>query len=99
MSGEDAPRPCLENLIVLEIKTNKQTNHLSTFTHVGTSSGDAPSHLLEFGYGLVNLVRVWAIVKTNELVPNSLSWCQQLTILRGVVRGCPLLSAQSTESI
>jgi hypothetical protein len=24
MSGEDAPRPCLENLIVLEIKTNKQ---------------------------------------------------------------------------
>jgi hypothetical protein len=25
MSGEDAPRPCLENLIVLEIKTNKQT--------------------------------------------------------------------------
>jgi hypothetical protein len=26
MSGEDAPRPYLENLIVLEIKTNKQTN-------------------------------------------------------------------------
>jgi len=26
MSGEDAPRPCLENLIVPEIKTNKQTN-------------------------------------------------------------------------
>jgi hypothetical protein len=26
MSGEDAPRPCLENLIVLEIKTNKQTS-------------------------------------------------------------------------
>jgi hypothetical protein len=26
MSGEDAPRPCPENLIVLEIKTNKQTN-------------------------------------------------------------------------
>jgi hypothetical protein len=25
MSGEDAPRPCPENLIVLEIKTNKQT--------------------------------------------------------------------------
>jgi hypothetical protein len=25
MSGEDAPRPCLENLIVPEIKTNKQT--------------------------------------------------------------------------
>jgi hypothetical protein len=25
MSGEDAPRPCLENLIVLEIKTNKQS--------------------------------------------------------------------------
>jgi hypothetical protein len=25
MSGEDAPRPYLENLIVLEIKTNKQT--------------------------------------------------------------------------
>jgi hypothetical protein len=24
MSGEDAPRPYLENLIVLEIKTNKQ---------------------------------------------------------------------------
>jgi hypothetical protein len=24
MSGEDAPRPCLENLIVPEIKTNKQ---------------------------------------------------------------------------
>jgi hypothetical protein len=27
MSGEDAPRPCLENLIVLEIKTNKQELH------------------------------------------------------------------------
>jgi hypothetical protein len=26
MSGEDAPRPYLENLIVLEIKTNKQTD-------------------------------------------------------------------------
>jgi hypothetical protein len=26
MSGEDAPRPSLENLIVLEIKTNKQTD-------------------------------------------------------------------------
>jgi hypothetical protein len=26
MSGEDAPRPYLENLIVLEIKTNKQIN-------------------------------------------------------------------------
>jgi hypothetical protein len=26
MSGEDAPRPYLENLIVLEIKTNKQTH-------------------------------------------------------------------------
>ena len=26
MSGEDAPRPCLENLIVPEIKTNKQTD-------------------------------------------------------------------------
>jgi hypothetical protein len=26
VSGEDAPRPYLENLIVLEIKTNKQTN-------------------------------------------------------------------------
>jgi hypothetical protein len=25
MSGEDAPRPCAENLIVLEIKTNKQS--------------------------------------------------------------------------
>jgi hypothetical protein len=25
MSGEDAPRPYPENLIVLEIKTNKQT--------------------------------------------------------------------------
>jgi len=25
MSGEDAPRPYQENLIVLEIKTNKQT--------------------------------------------------------------------------
>ena len=25
MSGEDAPRPCPEDLIVLEIKTNKQT--------------------------------------------------------------------------
>jgi hypothetical protein len=24
MSGEDAPRPCPENLIVLEIKTNKR---------------------------------------------------------------------------
>jgi hypothetical protein len=24
MSGEDAPRPCPENLIVPEIKTNKQ---------------------------------------------------------------------------
>ena len=24
MSGEDAPRPCLETLIVLETKTNKQ---------------------------------------------------------------------------
>jgi hypothetical protein len=28
MSGEDAPRPCLENLIVLEIKTNKQAQNL-----------------------------------------------------------------------
>jgi hypothetical protein len=26
MSGEDAPRPYLQNLIVPEIKTNKQTN-------------------------------------------------------------------------
>jgi hypothetical protein len=26
MSGEDAPRPYLENLIVLEIKTNKQSH-------------------------------------------------------------------------
>jgi hypothetical protein len=25
MSGEDAPRPCLENLIVLEIKTTTTT--------------------------------------------------------------------------
>jgi hypothetical protein len=30
MSGEDAPRPYLENLIVLEIKTNKQTFCLLT---------------------------------------------------------------------
>jgi hypothetical protein len=28
MSGEDAPRPCLENLIVLEIKTNKQDDYV-----------------------------------------------------------------------
>jgi hypothetical protein len=27
MSGEDAPRPYLENLIVLEIKTNKQSTN------------------------------------------------------------------------
>jgi hypothetical protein len=27
MSGEDAPRPYLENLIVLKIKTNKQSNN------------------------------------------------------------------------
>jgi len=42
MSGEDAPRPCLENLIVLEIKTNKQTNMLKS---KGASSGkhDPPS--------------------------------------------------------
>jgi hypothetical protein len=28
MSGEDAPRPCPEDLIVLEIKTNKQTKNV-----------------------------------------------------------------------
>ena len=35
MSGEDAPRPYLEDLIVLEIKTNKQTReqrHRAVFT-------------------------------------------------------------------
>jgi hypothetical protein len=32
MSGEDAPRPYLENLIVLEIKTNKQTNKCTVRT-------------------------------------------------------------------
>jgi hypothetical protein len=30
MSGEDAPRPYLEDLIVLEIKTNKQTRRENT---------------------------------------------------------------------
>jgi hypothetical protein len=30
MSGEDAPRPCLENLIVPEIKTNKLRELLTT---------------------------------------------------------------------
>jgi hypothetical protein len=34
MSGEDAPRPYLENLIVLEIKTNKQM-HAGSTGHVG----------------------------------------------------------------
>jgi hypothetical protein len=29
VSGEDAPRPCLENLIVLEIKTNKNNKALA----------------------------------------------------------------------
>jgi hypothetical protein len=32
MSGEDAPRPYLENLIVLEIKTNKQVALLTELT-------------------------------------------------------------------
>jgi hypothetical protein len=41
MSGEDAPRPYLENLIVPEIKTNKQTslnddNHAYVQTLVST---------------------------------------------------------------
>jgi hypothetical protein len=31
MSGEDAPRPYLENLIVPEIKTNKQTNKIGSY--------------------------------------------------------------------
>jgi hypothetical protein len=38
MSGEDAPRPCLENLIVPEIKTNKQA-------HKQTSATPTPRHL------------------------------------------------------
>jgi hypothetical protein len=42
MSGEDAPRPCLENLIVLEIKTNKQTEH--KFGHSDRRDGLTASH-------------------------------------------------------
>jgi hypothetical protein len=34
MSGEDAPRPYLENLIVPEIKTNKQTHRRETVAAV-----------------------------------------------------------------
>jgi hypothetical protein len=34
MSGEDAPRPSLENLIVLEIKTNKQTDKRYVVQHL-----------------------------------------------------------------
>jgi hypothetical protein len=37
MSGEDAPRPYLENLIVLEIKTNKQTAVRATMYGVRTT--------------------------------------------------------------
>jgi hypothetical protein len=35
MSGEDAPRPCPEDLIVLEIKTNKQTLYSTAETSCG----------------------------------------------------------------
>ena len=41
MSGEDAPRPYLENLIVPEIKTNKQ------YAGVVMSGEDAPRPYLD----------------------------------------------------
>jgi hypothetical protein len=37
MSGEDAPRPCLENLIVPEIKTNKQVIRARLLTRAASS--------------------------------------------------------------
>jgi hypothetical protein len=45
MSGEDAPRPYLENLIVPEIKTNKQTGRLmfSSIGSVACTSGVLPN--------------------------------------------------------
>jgi hypothetical protein len=46
MSGEDTPRPYLENLIVPEIKTNKQTKQNKQSREV-MSGEDAPRPYLE----------------------------------------------------
>jgi hypothetical protein len=43
MSGEDAPRPYLENLLVLEIKTNKQIYRLNWDVR------ELPLHILRRG--------------------------------------------------
>jgi hypothetical protein len=43
MSGEDAPRPCPENLIVPEIKTNKQTRSDLLFVEVTFGIAEALS--------------------------------------------------------
>jgi hypothetical protein len=47
MSGEDAPRPCPEDLIVLEIKTNKQIS--------GGGGGGRPESPEGLVYGLTDL--------------------------------------------
>jgi hypothetical protein len=74
MSGEDAPRPYLENLIVLEIKTNKQTSEKASeeyerFDHSPTTVDGAAAHFVEerqdgshdgcvLGEGITSLVPV-----------------------------------------
>jgi hypothetical protein len=50
MSGEDAPRPCLENLIVYTRNKNKQTNKLSP-THLTHS---VQAHSVTHTYTLSN---------------------------------------------
>jgi hypothetical protein len=73
MSGEDAPRPYLENLIVglLEIKTNKQrlklTSYYQTYANLSLnlarkSNPKAPSPYLE------NLIV--PEIKTNKQTPS-----------------------------
>ena len=55
MSGEDAPRPCPENLIVLEIKTNKQIS--------GGGRPESPEGLV---YGFTDLPWLSAVSPTTS---------------------------------
>jgi cytoskeletal protein RodZ len=70
MSGEDAPRPYLENLIVLEIKTNKQTRthahtHTHTHTHVHTHT-HMRAHAYRYRVAWVSVVQCgWSAVLSH----------------------------------
>jgi hypothetical protein len=77
MSGEDAPRPYLEDLIVLEIKTNKQTHGLGVVLHVDLYK-PKPKPKLPFHA----LVPVWAGLKSKTHSVLTLYVCERITTRR-----------------